>query len=454
MTSRYSDVSSMYSQSEYTHDDHPVMTQSLAAPTPTRPPMVPRRSSQRLSVRPVSGVPTPVRRESNSPDTPVAGASTSLLPSPDAGTPPHVYRTSYLDTPRSNPDTPRTSTLLLAPQPATSFRPLSSVYPSQGQLRKGFPGARDSSSGYSVAVPSQSSRRAPPQAAFVLPPENDTAFLALRVGSTADLNDLDRYIGTAPDGHKSVTRLDDSYSFDPDPTHWGTKHLALNDSEPDDDLHNPDPRRDKTYDKHVAFSVRGLINVGCLVFVVIALLTLFAVYPMLTYFFKAPPSTLGGYNLGGINASGQVPDMPGNRGLIDPTTPTSAYTRTSLVDGRSYDLVFSDEFNVDGRSFYPGDDPYWEAVDMHYWSTNNLEWYDPSQVTTTGGSLKITLDKHAEHDLNYTGGMISTWNKFCFTGGYTEGEFFFSMWGGCEGAFWGTFHAGVTSFHAPQRDVT
>ena len=30
-------------------------------------------------------------------------------------------------------------------------------------------------------------------------------------------------------------------------------------------------------------------------------------------------------------------------------------------------LVFSDEFNRDGRTFYPGDDPYWEAVDLHYW---------------------------------------------------------------------------------------
>jgi hypothetical protein len=134
-------------------------------------------------------------------------------------------------------------------------------------------------------------------------------------------------------------------------------------------------------------------------------------------------------------------------GLIDPTTPKSAYTRTSLVDGATYDLVFSDEFDVDGRSFYPGDDPYWEALDLHYWyvlrlrfswlqffslsltrarllrSTNNLEWYDPSQVTTEGGSLKITLAAHVEHGLNYTGGMVSSWNKFCFTGGYIEGAF-------------------------------
>lgn len=37
--------------------------------------------------------------------------------------------------------------------------------------------------------------------------------------------------------------------------------------------------------------------------------------------------------------------------------------------------VFSDEFNTEGRSFYPGDDPYWQAEDLHYWQTNNQEWY-------------------------------------------------------------------------------
>ena len=37
------------------------------------------------------------------------------------------------------------------------------------------------------------------------------------------------------------------------------------------------------------------------------------------------------------------------------------------------ELVFSDEFNVEGRTFYPGDDPYWEAVDLWYGSTHDLE---------------------------------------------------------------------------------
>ena len=90
---------------------------------------------------------------------------------------------------------------------------------------------------------------------------------------------------------------------------------------------------------------------------------------------------------------------------------------TDFVNGDQWQLVFSDEFNVEGRSFYPGDDPYWEAVDLHYWQTNNIEWYDPRAITTRNGSLEITLSAEPEHDRNYTGGMMSTWNKFCFTGG-------------------------------------
>lgn len=66
------------------------------------------------------------------------------------------------------------------------------------------------------------------------------------------------------------------------------------------------------------------------------------------------------------NATGQVPDI-GNFGLIDKDTPAEMYNMPSYKDGREMVLVFSDEFNTDGRTFYPGDDPYWEAVDLHYW---------------------------------------------------------------------------------------
>ena len=92
-------------------------------------------------------------------------------------------------------------------------------------------------------------------------------------------------------------------------------------------------------------------------------------YPLAVHFTEKVPSSLGGFNVGGINASGQVPTLPGNFGLIDKDTPSEAYTIKSYHDDGEMVLVFSDEFNQDDRSFYPGDDPFWEGVDLHYWGT-------------------------------------------------------------------------------------
>ncbi|KAG6894893.1 hypothetical protein C0992_004071, partial [Termitomyces sp. T32_za158] len=88
--------------------------------------------------------------------------------------------------------------------------------------------------------------------------------------------------------------------------------------------------------------------------------------------------------------------------------------------------------------YYPGDDPFWEAVDLWYDATGDLEWYDPQQITTRNGSLVITLDSTdtlqsgltqgstapftaaQNHNLNYRSGMLQSWNKFCFSSGYIE----------------------------------
>ncbi|CAE6417346.1 unnamed protein product [Rhizoctonia solani] len=259
-------------------------------------------------------------------------------------------------------------------------------------------------------------RRQPPKPAFLIPLGKELRSKP----SISDLSDLDRYYGTMPENHKPhMHQLASTYSLDPDPAHWGMKGMQLEDIEPDDDLHNPEAQWDDKHDRG-SVSMRGVLNVGCLAVLITSVLVLFAGYPLIDYFTNPQASTLGAYNLGGINASGQVPELPSHRGLVDADTPKSAYTRKSLSDGTTYELVFSDEFNVEGRSFYAGDDPYWEALDLHYWSTNNLEWYDPAQVTTTGGSLRIELSAKHEHGLNYTGGMLSSWNKFCFTGGYIE----------------------------------
>ncbi|KAJ7830201.1 glycoside hydrolase family 16 protein [Mycena leptocephala] len=187
----------------------------------------------------------------------------------------------------------------------------------------------------------------------------------------------------------------------------------------DDVLHNPDPIRDARLDRSFdIFSSRGWANVTALVVLLGGLIALFAGYPVIVYFTHPGPQ-IKGFNLGGINGTGQVPLLTKFPLLIDPDTPASAYTYTG-DDGKTLDLVFSDEFNVDGRTFYPGDDPYWTAVDLHYWPTEDLEWYDPAAVTTRDGKLVITLSEVDNHGLNFQSGMLQSWNQICITTGYIE----------------------------------
>ena len=82
--------------------------------------------------------------------------------------------------------------------------------------------------------------------------------------------------------------------------------------------------------------------------------------------------------------------------------------------------MFSDEFNKPNRTFWPGDDPFWEAADIWHSSTGDQEWYDPGQVTTNNGYLSIAMDQSPENHLPYRSGMLQSWNKFCFTRGYIE----------------------------------
>ncbi|EJU00016.1 glycoside hydrolase family 16 protein [Dacryopinax primogenitus] len=224
----------------------------------------------------------------------------------------------------------------------------------------------------------------------------------------------------SPKSLAAASSISDKFSLSPDPSSWGG-NLSMADRESDDYLHNPDPKRDRKNDRGgTMFTARGIVNLGCLFIMAAGLIALFAGYPIISFFTTNHQKTQGGFNLGGINMTGQVPEITGALGLVDTQTPDSAKSHTGWMDQSPYELVFSDEFNVDGRSFYPGDDPYWEAVNLHYWETNNLEWYDPAAITTTGGNLKIWLNKTRNHNLNYMGGMMSTWNKFCFTGGYIE----------------------------------
>lgn len=191
--------------------------------------------------------------------------------------------------------------------------------------------------------------------------------------------------------------------------------------EPDDFLHEPDEGVDRKLDEEWKFAWKNFADSLAMVVVVCAVVGLFAGWPIARYVifggFPGPAQNVG-WNSGGINGSGQVPiiSLPD---LWDLSTPISAQSRTGF-DGDTYDLVFSDEFNIDGRTFWPGDDPFWEAVDLHYWATTDMEWYDPDAITTKNGNLEITLSEEPIHDLNFRSGMLQSWNKLCFTGGYIE----------------------------------
>lgn len=221
----------------------------------------------------------------------------------------------------------------------------------------------------------------------------------------------------------TVSSNSSKYSFPASLNEWGSIPLDISVEEPDDELHNPDPIRDRKFDEGgTIFTVRGIVNLGCIFVLVVGIITLFAGYPLISHFTSRTQSTSGGFNLGGTNATGQVPDMPNMPTLIDRDTPKSAYTLPSFTNSGDPDLelVFSDEFNKDGRSFYSGDDPYWEAADLYYWQTGDMEYYDPQAITTQGGKLNITIsqrDPVDNHNLSYMSGMLQSWNKFCFTGG-------------------------------------
>ena len=147
--------------------------------------------------------------------------------------------------------------------------------------------------------------------------------------------------------------------------------LGLMAPEKDDDFHDPGNRAPRIGpDRRIGepagakstfslVSARGLLNAAVLVFIVTALVSVFCLWPIINYAVNSTNNRIF------TNASGMVPEIEGFRGLVDRDTPEEVLTRTGF-DGESYTLVFSDEFNQDGRSFDDGSDPYWTAVSLNY----------------------------------------------------------------------------------------
>lgn len=204
-----------------------------------------------------------------------------------------------------------------------------------------------------------------------------------------------------------------AYEYDPS---WDLD--APDDAE--DELHKPD--EPGTKEPIGAFNLRGFCNIFVMIAILIFLIGLFALYPVISYYdTNARSNLLTGTDHSNNPNGGTTPNVTTDRGpndLIDPDTPEEAKTWTGL--GTTYKLVFSDEFKESGRTFGPNADPFWEAVETYDRKNLDLNAYIPDQVTTENGHLVITLEHKTTGSHAYTSGMLQSWNKFCFTGGYIE----------------------------------
>ncbi|PMD50555.1 glycoside hydrolase family 16 protein [Hyaloscypha bicolor E] len=92
----------------------------------------------------------------------------------------------------------------------------------------------------------------------------------------------------------------------------------------------------------------------------------------------------------------------------------------STFDGSTLNLRFSNEFNKDNRTFYPGDNTFWTGANIWYGATQDMEWYDPDTITTGGGTLQLSMDSFYNHNIPFRSGMLNSWNRLCFKGGAFE----------------------------------
>jgi beta-glucanase (GH16 family) len=220
--------------------------------------------------------------------------------------------------------------------------------------------------------------------------------------------------------------------------------LLIDEKEDDDYLHNPDPIQDAEYEKNriwndlKSMDKRSSFTLIGILFFLFGGLAIFVVLPAVTFtgassHHEMVNSSSSSRNVGVTGSNGEVtkngtviltnyvyPRLSAIRtNLVDPDTPAQYHTRTAK-DGSSWNLVFSDEFATEGRTFYDGDDQFWYAPDIHYDATKDLEWYDPDAVTTANGTVNLRMDAFQNHDLYYRSGMLHSWNRMCFTQGIME----------------------------------
>jgi beta-glucanase (GH16 family) len=135
-------------------------------------------------------------------------------------------------------------------------------------------------------------------------------------------------------------------------------------------------------------------------------------------------------------------------------SPTESPTAFPTYIPKTFELVFSDEFNTPFRKFDDGQDPRWTAIEKNDYTNDALHYYTAANARTNEhGELVISSEagdtdivgfddakkKRTHVTKHFKSAMVQSWNKFCFTGGIIEAEVTLpgkSEVGGLWPAFW------------------
>lgn len=316
----------------------------------------------------------------------------NVLPPDNMSLSPPTPPPNFLRHPRSaplsssplNPSSPPTS---LSPFTPTGSRPRTQItrIPSEESraLSMALPSSPNTTRGSMILY-----RRADTQDTLLLPPAFPTrdSVLSTSGDSFVSLSADSKY----PAGLLATERGLVAYAYDPD-----------QEDQSDDDL------EEKMFSSSASgqgVSWRGLRNLAMLLALLAGLLSLFVVYPVFSFFHDNGRNLLIVENTV-INSTGQAVDLinfssrsqiPILFGGVDEATPHDVRVRT-VSGGEQFVVIFSDEFDVDGRSFHKGDDPIWEVVnqtlnDNQIYTQNGYLFINPPSTTTLRLRTPLCLD--------------------------------------------------------------
>jgi hypothetical protein len=164
---------------------------------------------------------------------------------------------------------------------------------------------------------------------------------------------------------------------------------------------------------------------------------------------RALALALGVLARGAGSAYAQPASDPASCCWCDADTPATRRVTTD-ASGFEHELVFSDEFETQGRDFLNGRDMRWTALDKSDDAIDSPLRYMSAAITTVRDrgamvpsnkddsgrvwrayakpyhSLRIETKRMDDHHLakasnrSISGGMLQSWDKFCFTGGVIE----------------------------------